>query len=302
MPTPCCSMTEQQHSEDTTGSLLQDVPSPSAPVSARARMKLLRRRRVPVPPERSSATSTPSRYDHPHHVGAGVSRTGCYGGSANTALVSRPQQRRRQTEKQTAEASHVRVPRVMRDVQLPLASMSIAKDQQISDDDDDEPNKRTRRWPKQVLPLLASLGFVRNNSSAAPRTSTLSSSKTATTTKEDVGRATWLLLHTLAAQLPEDGLSKQQRRDVNTLVDVLTRIYPCGDCARHFGELVRNDPPEVSSGYEFSQWLCRAHNAVNERLDKPQFSCDRIAQRWGKLDCAGAGCSLDDRNERANER
>ena len=83
-------------------------------------------------------------------------------------------------------------------------------------------------------------------------------------TKEDLGRATWLLLHTIAAQYPANP-SKQQRKDVAALVcgrvcwklvtldkndadlddrtivqvDTLTRIYPCGECAHHFQELVR---------------------------------------------------------------
>lgn len=83
-------------------------------------------------------------------------------------------------------------------------------------------------------------------------------------TKEDLGRATWLLLHTIAAQYPANP-SKQQRKDVAALVrwpvcwklvtlhnndtdlddrtivqvDTLTRIYPCGECAVHFQDLVR---------------------------------------------------------------
>ncbi len=58
------------------------------------------------------------------------------------------------------------------------------------------------------------------------------------TAKADVGRATWTLLHTLGAQFP-DRPSRQQRKDARMLVDCLTRIYPCGDCARHFAEQVR---------------------------------------------------------------
>ena len=82
-------------------------------------------------------------------------------------------------------------------------------------------------------------------------------------TREDLGRATWTLMHTLAAQYPEQP-SRQQQKDVRSLVsamflspklrtagqrqlpdldcdqvDALTRIYPCGDCAEHFGEIVK---------------------------------------------------------------
>jgi FAD-linked sulfhydryl oxidase len=58
------------------------------------------------------------------------------------------------------------------------------------------------------------------------------------TSKEDLGRATWTFLHTLAAQFPEHP-TRQQQRDARQLIDSLTRIYPCADCAKHFQELVR---------------------------------------------------------------
>lgn len=58
------------------------------------------------------------------------------------------------------------------------------------------------------------------------------------TTKEDIGRATWVFLHSLAAQYPERP-TRQQQQDVRNLVDILTRMYPCKECATHFKEVVR---------------------------------------------------------------
>lgn len=52
-----------------------------------------------------------------------------------------------------------------------------------------------------------------------------------------------------------------------------------------FSLLCRRDPPDVSSGAAFSQWMCRAHNAVNRRLGKPTFNCDLVGARWAPLDC-----------------
>lgn len=42
--------------------------------------------------------------------------------------------------------------------------------------------------------------------------------------REELGRATWLLLHTLAAQYP-DKPSKQQRKDVNAMVRSVLRLH-----------------------------------------------------------------------------
>ena len=50
----------------------------------------------------------------------------------------------------------------------------------------------------------------------------------------------------------------------------------------------RADPPRAGSREDLSQWLCRAHNAVNARLGKPMFNCVRADARWA-LDHSGCG-------------
>ncbi|EFH67849.1 hypothetical protein ARALYDRAFT_892010 [Arabidopsis lyrata subsp. lyrata] len=49
-------------------------------------------------------------------------------------------------------------------------------------------------------------------------------------TKEDLGRATWRFLHTLAAKYPEKP-TKQQNKDVKDLMAILSRMYPSRECA-----------------------------------------------------------------------
>ncbi|XP_020523937.1 FAD-linked sulfhydryl oxidase ERV1 isoform X2 [Amborella trichopoda] len=110
-------------------------------------------------------------------------------------------------------------------------------------------------------------------------------------TKEEVGRATWTLLHTIAAQLPERP-TKQQKRDVKELMAILSRIYPCKECADHFKEVLKANPVQAASQAEFSQWLCHVHNVVNRSLGKPAFLCNRVDARWGKLDCQDRACDL----------
>ncbi|GMH45800.1 hypothetical protein BSKO_13763 [Bryopsis sp. KO-2023] len=101
--------------------------------------------------------------------------------------------------------------------------------------------------------------------------------------KEDLGKGTWTLLHSIAAQYP-DHPTKQQRKDVHDLIDILTRVYPCETCAKHFKDIVRNDPPAVSSRADLEQWMCRTHNIVNRSLNKPAFNCTYVQSRWG-IDC-----------------
>ncbi|KAK6159231.1 hypothetical protein DH2020_006545 [Rehmannia glutinosa] len=111
------------------------------------------------------------------------------------------------------------------------------------------------------------------------------------TTKEELGRATWTFLHTLAAQYP-DKPTRQQKKDVKELMGILSRMYPCKECADHFKEVIRANPVEAGSHHEFSQWLCHVHNVVNRSLGKVVFPCERVDARWGKLECEQRACDL----------
>ncbi|KAL0715506.1 hypothetical protein Bca4012_064828 [Brassica carinata] len=110
-------------------------------------------------------------------------------------------------------------------------------------------------------------------------------------TKEELGRATWTFLHTLAAQYPEKP-TRQQKKDVKELMSILSRMYPCRECADHFKEILRSNPPQAGSQEEFSQWLCHVHNTVNRSLGKLVFPCERVDARWGKLECEQKSCDL----------
>ncbi|XP_010479424.1 PREDICTED: FAD-linked sulfhydryl oxidase ERV1 [Camelina sativa] len=110
-------------------------------------------------------------------------------------------------------------------------------------------------------------------------------------TKEDLGRATWTFLHTLAAQYPEKP-TRQQKKDVKELMSILSRMYPCRECADHFKEILRSNPAQAGSQEEFSQWLCHVHNTVNRSLGKLVFPCERVDARWGKLECEQKSCDL----------
>ncbi|KAK7260914.1 hypothetical protein RIF29_27213 [Crotalaria pallida] len=124
-----------------------------------------------------------------------------------------------------------------------------------------------------------------------PGDTALKGKSAAPVTKEELGRATWTFLHTLAAQYP-DNPTRQQKKDVKELVQILSRMYPCKDCADHFKEVIRSNPVQAGSHAEFSQWLCHVHNVVNRSLGKPVFPCERVDARWGKLECEQKACEI----------
>ncbi|XP_073107936.1 FAD-linked sulfhydryl oxidase ERV1 [Elaeis guineensis] len=73
---------------------------------------------------------------------------------------------------------------------------------------------------------------------------------------------------------------------------ILSRLYPCKECADHFKEILKANPVQAGSQAEFSQWLCHVHNIVNRSLGKLTFPCNRVNARWGKLDCKDRACDL----------
>ncbi|CAG2058530.1 unnamed protein product [Timema podura] len=84
--------------------------------------------------------------------------------------------------------------------------------------------------------------------------------------KDELGRKTWSFLHTMAAYYPEKP-SLYQENDVKQFFSTFSR-------------LLKVSPPATKSQEELSQWLCKIHNSVNERLGKSLFDCSRVNERW----------------------
>ncbi|XP_057964372.1 FAD-linked sulfhydryl oxidase ERV1 isoform X3 [Malania oleifera] len=99
-----------------------------------------------------------------------------------------------------------------------------------------------------------------------------------------------------------DNPTRQQKKDVKDLMAILSRMYPCKDCADHFKEILRENPVQVGSQPEFSQWLCHVHNVVNRSLGKLVFPCERVDARWGKLECEQRACDLQGDPDRRAEQ
>ncbi|KAF2862979.1 augmenter of liver regeneration [Piedraia hortae CBS 480.64] len=97
---------------------------------------------------------------------------------------------------------------------------------------------------------------------------------------EELGRATWTLLHSLAANYPTDATPEQQS-DAKQFMSSFSRLYPCWVCADDFRAWMKEgNEPKVSNREEFGKWLCDAHNAVNVKLGKKVFDCNLWEERW----------------------
>lgn len=94
----------------------------------------------------------------------------------------------------------------------------------------------------------------------------------------------------MMARFPEKP-TKEDRQTLDTFMHLFARLYPCGQCAKHFRGILAQYPPQTSSRNAAAGWLCFMHNLVNERVHKPLFDCSKIGDFY---DC---GCGDDKKKE-----
>ncbi|KAG2229085.1 hypothetical protein INT48_005354, partial [Thamnidium elegans] len=82
-----------------------------------------------------------------------------------------------------------------------------------------------------------------------------------------LGRAAWTLLHTTAAYYP-DRPAPSQMDSMRLFMSTFVDNYPC---FKDFKQYMAEEPVRVGSRKKLSEWLCRQHNKVNEKLGKPPF-------------------------------
>ncbi|KAF2644233.1 hypothetical protein P280DRAFT_227744 [Massarina eburnea CBS 473.64] len=112
------------------------------------------------------------------------------------------------------------------------------------------------------------------------------------TAKAELGRAAWKVLHTTFGRFPEKPTA-DEKEALRSYVHLFQRLYPCGECAEHFGKILAKYPPQVSSRSAAAMWGCMVHNMVNKRLKKAEFNCENIGDAY---DC---GCGEEDAKDKS---
>uniref|UniRef100_A0A7S3VQ34 Sulfhydryl oxidase n=1 Tax=Dunaliella tertiolecta TaxID=3047 RepID=A0A7S3VQ34_DUNTE len=78
----------------------------------------------------------------------------------------------------------------------------------------------------------------------------------------ELGRASWVFLHSMAAHYPEEP-SRAQQTLMRNMIDAVAEFYPCSFCRAHFQSEVDPNPPDTSSNSSLSLWLCSMHNKAS---------------------------------------
>ena len=97
--------------------------------------------------------------------------------------------------------------------------------------------------------------------------------------KDELGRNSWSLFHTMAAYYPETP-NQNEQTSMQNFIKALSLFYPCDVCAQDFRKDIEENPPKTGSRRDLSLWWCDAHNRVNKKLGKPEFDCSKLDERW----------------------
>jgi len=135
----------------------------------------------------------------------------------------------------------------------------------------------------------SALDVAKSSTSGAPIMPSLGNE----TAKAELGRASWKLFHTIMGRFPDEP-SSDESQALKDYIHLFARLYPCGECATHFQQILKKYPPQVSSRSSAAAWACFVHNEVNVSKGKPVFDCANIGD-W--YDC---GCA-DDEKEAAGD-
>lgn len=84
----------------------------------------------------------------------------------------------------------------------------------------------------------------------------------------------WMTLHSISSIYPETP-THEERLLLEKFIDMFRETITCVHCKNHFSGMLnkykQTHPEWSSSRYDFFLFICRAHNTVNRRLDKPIF-------------------------------
>ena len=93
------------------------------------------------------------------------------------------------------------------------------------------------------------------------------------------GSHAWKFMHFAGFAYPVDP-TPQQRAGAKRWLIELKHILPCERCRNHWAKYVDEHEPDTSSRESLSRYLWRAHNAVNLRLNKPEYPYSRVVNEY----------------------
>lgn len=95
-----------------------------------------------------------------------------------------------------------------------------------------------------------------------------------------------------------DKPTEDEQTALFSFIHLFARLYPCGECAGHFRQILNEHPPQVRTRSRAAAWACNVHNEVNKSLKKDLFDCSKIGDFY---DCGCEGGPGEKKGENAEK-
>ena len=82
--------------------------------------------------------------------------------------------------------------------------------------------------------------------------------KPLTLTKQEIGRNTWALLHSMAASYPNEPTDEDKKQITNFMYG-LTNLFPCRIRGDHLLKMLKKEGVKVNSREELVNYICKIH-------------------------------------------
>lgn len=100
---------------------------------------------------------------------------------------------------------------------------------------------------------------------------------------KDWGNATWLLFHTIAAQIDETKFEKVKSQLIDVIIDTCDHL-PCPMCTQDAGTILKKAYiHKIKTKDHFIEFLRQFHNIVNIKLDQKTFSKEEIKDMYNNM-------------------
>lgn len=94
--------------------------------------------------------------------------------------------------------------------------------------------------------------------------------------KNNWGKPTWFLFHTLAEKVREDSFSKI-KNELFHIIHIICINLPCPICASHAKQYIENvNIHSIQTKEQFKDMLFQFHNTVNARKNYPEFTKENL--------------------------
>lgn len=98
--------------------------------------------------------------------------------------------------------------------------------------------------------------------------------------KENWGNNIWYLFHSIAHKIKEDRF-EFHRNNLFFIIKTICNTLPCPDCSKDATNMLNKiDYNSIKNKNDFKMFLFNFHNAVNAKLNKPQFSYASLDNKY----------------------